>query len=441
MRVSTFLKKKLVVIALVVTGGLVAIQFIRPAIAQPPVTGDIKVPPEVAQVLRASCYDCHSNETKLKWFDQVAPASWLVADHVRDGRKALNFSNWDSLTAGDQKAKLFFSVNQAMLGAMPLSSYTTFHPEARLTNKEINTLKNYVRGLAPVRIADTSRISVAKRQFEQWAGGTLPKVRNVQPAPNGIAYIQGYRNWQIVNISDRYDNGTMRVILGNDVAMEAISKHQINPWPNGTILAKVAWEQLTDSNTVASSGELKQVEFMIKDDRKFASSAGWGWARWKGNDLKPYGKTLTFSQECVNCHRPLKDNDFVFTAPLVDADRPEKVTKGPQQQLITSSIDKNKQTHAVLYGNDIAVQHARSGAAGPYPAGAVLTLATWSQQDDANWFGAKIPDRLQSVEVVKVGAQITYEDFKAPAWQSTPASGHADRIGYITQLKAAVIFN
>lgn len=441
MSISTFLRKRIVNIALLIAGGLILIQFIRPGIKNPPVTKDLQVPPDVAHVLRVSCYDCHSNETKLKWFDKIAPASWLVAGHIRDGRKALNFSHWDSLSAGDQKASLFLSVNQAMLGEMPLSSYTTFHGEARLTEKDINTLKTYVGGLAPVKVSDTSRITVAQQQFSKWAAGALPAVQAVQPAPNGIAYIHDYRDWQIVNISDRFDNGTMRVILGNDVAIQAINRRQTNPWPNGTIFAKVAWEQLTDSNLVANTGELKQVEFMIKDDKKYAGTAGWGWARWKGNELKPYGKTLTFTQECVSCHQPMKGNDFVFTPTMADADRPDKVVNGAPLQLITSVIDNKRRTHTVLFGNAIAVQHARSGAAGAYPAGAILTLATWSQQEDAHWFGAKIPQHLQTVETVKVGKTTTYEGHQAPSWKQLPAADHTDRINYMTHLKASVIFN
>jgi hypothetical protein len=376
----------------------------------------------------------------LKWYDQIVPASWLVAQHIREGRQKLNFSNWDSLAAGNQQANLFMSVNQVMFGEMPLTSYTTFHPDAKLSGKDLLTLKNYVRSLAPVRLSDTARTTVARQQFNQWAAGTLPSTQQVKPALNGIAYIQGYRNWQIVNVSDRYDNGTMRVILGNDIAMKAISAHTTNPWPNGTTFAKVAWEELVDSNKVAGSGELKQVEFMIKDDQKFASSAGWGWARWKGNDLKPYGKTLTFSQECVNCHHPVRHDDYVFTQPLTDNDRPDKITGLPKQQMITSLIDKKQQLHRVLYGNEIAVQHARSGASGPYPAGAILTLATWSQQEDARWFGALVPDHLNTVEVVKVGATTTYESYQAPGWKKA-STDQPDRTSYITQLKAAVIFN
>jgi hypothetical protein len=57
---------------------------------------------------------------------------------------------------------------------------------------------------------------------------------------------------------------------------------------------------------------------MIKDSAKYASTQGWGWARWKGADLQPYGKTAAFSAECVGCHTPMRSNDFVFTTPIKD---------------------------------------------------------------------------------------------------------------------------
>jgi hypothetical protein len=58
------------------------------------------------------------------------------------------------------------------------------------------------------------------------------------------------------------------------------------------------------------------VEFMIKDSHKYASTEGWGWGRWKGMQLQPYGKTALFTTECTNCHKPLQASDFVFTLPL-----------------------------------------------------------------------------------------------------------------------------
>jgi hypothetical protein len=108
----------------------------------------------------------------------------------------------------------------------------------------------------------------------------------------------------------------MRVVLGNDVAIKAIERNQINPWPDGTMFAKVAWDQLSNEKGAVQTGEFKQVEFMIKDRKKYASTKGWGWARWRGVGLKPYGKTSLFSTECISCHTPMRDNDFVFTLPV-----------------------------------------------------------------------------------------------------------------------------
>ena len=139
---------------------------------------------------------------------------------------------------------------------------------------------------------------------------TLPK------ALNGIEFIPDYKNWKPISTTERFDNGTMRVIFGNAVAVKAINDHQINPWPKGTAFAKVAWEQVSDDKGNITTGAFKQVEFMIKDQEKYASTHGWGFARFKTPKLVPYGTTVMFATECINCHRPLSDNDFVFTQPI-----------------------------------------------------------------------------------------------------------------------------
>jgi hypothetical protein len=54
---------------------------------------------------------------------------------------------------------------------------------------------------------------------------------------------------------------------------------------------------------------------MHKDSVKYAATGGWGYARWLGTEQKPYGKDASFAQECVGCHTPVKDNDWVFTHP------------------------------------------------------------------------------------------------------------------------------
>ena len=108
----------------------VALQLVNPPIMKPPVTADLAAPPEVKRVLKNSCYNCHSNETQLTWYDRIAPASWLVASDIYQARRHLNFSEIGKLPAAQQKAALYEAVNMIQLGAMPLKSYTLLHPQA-----------------------------------------------------------------------------------------------------------------------------------------------------------------------------------------------------------------------------------------------------------------------------------------------------------------------
>jgi hypothetical protein len=294
--------------------GFVGIQFIRPALTNPPVTAELQAPPEVKEILRNSCYSCHSNETRLPWFDKVVPAFWIVTSDVREARRHLNFSEIGKLPAAQQKGFLFEAVNQIQMGAMPLPSYLRVHPNAAVTPEQLAVLRNY---LAPsdTATAPTADTSAADEQYGKWVA-TSETVLNVQPEPNGVAFLPDYKNWKAISSTDRYDNHTMRVILGNDVAVKAIAEGHINPWPDGTAFAKVAWLQQPDGKGVAHTGAFVQVEFMIRDGKKYADTAGWGWGRWRGTDLKPYGKDATFTNECVSCHAPVSKNDYVYTMPI-----------------------------------------------------------------------------------------------------------------------------
>jgi len=139
----------------------------------------------------------------------------------------------------------------------------------------------------------------------------------VKPAPNGIKLPTDYKDWKVISISHRTDNKTMRTILGNDVAIKAARAGNTNPWPNGTILGKMVWKQKAEDNwpTAIAPNKFVHAEFMFKDSVKYKSTGGWGYARWKGLDQKPYGKDKNFAQECVACHTPVKGNDWVFTTP------------------------------------------------------------------------------------------------------------------------------
>jgi hypothetical protein len=290
------------------------IQFIRPALPSLPVTADLQAPPEVKRILTTSCYNCHSNQTALSWFDQPVPAYWLVVRDVREGRKHLNFSEIGKLPAAQQQAVLFEAVSQIELGAMPLPSYKGVHPESAVTPEQLAVLKNYLT--PPAQPASTAAdIGVADAQYEKWiqSNGVTPVVAD---EPNGIAFLPEYKNWKAISSTERFDNHTMREILGNDVAIKAIADNRINPWPDGTAFAKVAWFQQPDEKGLVRAGPFFQVEFMIRDSQKYAETKGWGWARWRGADLKPYGKDASFTKECVGCHNPLADTNYVFTEPI-----------------------------------------------------------------------------------------------------------------------------
>ena len=141
----------------------------------------------------------------------------------------------------------------------------------------------------------------------------------VSPAPNGISLPDGYKNWRVISSSHRTDNNTLRVILGNDKAIQAAKDGQTNPWPDGSVLAKLVWKDATHEKWPAATipGKFVHAEFMIKDARKFSATGGWGFARWLGMEQQPYGKDANFVQECYGCHLPVKDNDYVFTQPAI----------------------------------------------------------------------------------------------------------------------------
>ena len=125
---------------------LVGIQFIDVEKTNPPVNSDIQAPPEVKNILRIACYDCHSNETKWPFYSNIAPISWFISDDVKDGRSHLNFSNWEKLFTEKQDElmkKIWKEVNE---DEMPMNSYTYLHPDAKLDLTQKNILKKWATG-------------------------------------------------------------------------------------------------------------------------------------------------------------------------------------------------------------------------------------------------------------------------------------------------------
>lgn len=306
--------KKIYGLLSILLPALLLMQLIRPGkISNVPAKDLAGIPVEVNDIIRKACYDCHSSETNLHWYDKVTPANFLVASHIDKGRAAFNFSGFDSLATVQQNAALFYALNKVLSNEMPLPSYTLIHPGAKLQPEDIRLLKDYLRSRTTRKTADRQAIDKAKPGNGWSATAGHPTVASTI---NGIDYISNWRNWTAISTTDRFDNGSVRIIYGNDIAVKAIQSKQTNPFPDGAILAKAAWRQQTGKDSIVSAGAFYQVEFMIKDAGKYAATDGWGWARWRGDDLKPYGKDASFVRECTTCHRPVKDNDYVFTQPL-----------------------------------------------------------------------------------------------------------------------------
>jgi hypothetical protein len=108
-------------------------QTIRVERSNPEVKSDISAKPEIKSQLRMACYDCHSNETVWPWYSHLAPASWMIAHDVRNGRQQLNFSEWGAYSSKTQSRKLEKLAKEVMEEDMPPWYYSTVHRDQRLT--------------------------------------------------------------------------------------------------------------------------------------------------------------------------------------------------------------------------------------------------------------------------------------------------------------------
>lgn len=114
---------------------MLAAQLVRPERANPPERQALGAPPHVANTLRRACYDCHSNETQWPSYSNVAPFSWLVAKHVREGRRKLNFS-----TIKPDRLPLDDICEEMQKRRMPLPAYTLIHRDAVTTDGDVKAV-------------------------------------------------------------------------------------------------------------------------------------------------------------------------------------------------------------------------------------------------------------------------------------------------------------
>lgn len=128
----------------------IVIQFIRPAknksegISNNDITKVYPVPENVQAILKTSCYDCHSNNTVYPWYSQIQPVAWWLNNHIEEGKRELNFSEFASYRIGRQYRKLDEVNKQVKEDEMPLDSYLWIHKNAKLDEQQKLTLANWV---------------------------------------------------------------------------------------------------------------------------------------------------------------------------------------------------------------------------------------------------------------------------------------------------------
>jgi hypothetical protein len=161
--------KKVLLVLLVI---LVIIQFIHPAknssSEDAMLVNDISkkyiIPQNVHDILKTSCYDCHSNNTVYPWYSKIQPVDWWLTNHINEGKREVNFSEFATYGIGRQYKKLEEIMEQVKEDEMPLSSYTLIHKNAILSADKKQVLTAWATALRDSIKANTPADSLARKR-------------------------------------------------------------------------------------------------------------------------------------------------------------------------------------------------------------------------------------------------------------------------------------
>ena len=131
-----------------VGGALLLLQAIQIDIPKPPAHIDpkdeIKAPREIMAMLKTSCYDCHSYQTKMPWYGHISPVSLEVKSHIKEGREAVNFQEWGNYDEA-KKQKIYKGIVKTINFRMPLLMYLMIHEDAKLTREQREKIKAWAK--------------------------------------------------------------------------------------------------------------------------------------------------------------------------------------------------------------------------------------------------------------------------------------------------------
>ena len=160
------MKKYIKIGVLVLVVLFIAAQFIRPDLTNPPIDAAqtlaaVDPPPgDIDLILSRSCNDCHTNHTQYPWYSKITPSNWFLANHIKDGRRHLNFSEWGTYSP-KKRAKKYEEICEMVTSReMPLPSYLWLHGESAMSDADIKT------------VCDWTNAEAAKQTIEATEGGS-----------------------------------------------------------------------------------------------------------------------------------------------------------------------------------------------------------------------------------------------------------------------------
>jgi hypothetical protein len=197
---------------------------------------------------------------------------------------------------------------------------------SRGDKEEIMTLRatGQVLGVLGVCATITVCVLYVTKSTAQSAKEGQPQAESSASPIYGITIPAGYRDWRLISVN-HLAGGKLKQVraqLGNDIAINAFREGKL-PFPDGTIIVALHWNEASsdENNRVLASGfpgaglqssiaeSAQNVQFMVKDSKKYAATGGWGFADFKNG--KPGDEAL--HKTCFPCHQPAKDRDYVFT--------------------------------------------------------------------------------------------------------------------------------
>jgi hypothetical protein len=231
--------------------------------------------------------------------------------------------------------------------------------------------------------------------------------------PNDLRLPRDFLDWSVIGVADRTDDGTIRVIIGNDVAVRAARYGFTHPWPEGSMISQLVWTSgdNPDAPNTVTPAEFSALTLMVKDTAAFSADGGWAYGAWSGPDLLPPSDPA-FDRNCVNCHTSrVKQNDYVFTRPgrlpsdaafAARLPAPNGLAIPPdfRDWHVIGVSRPSDGTIRVIVGNQVAVDAARAGQTDPWPTRTMLAHYSWLAADNPDAPESVVPGDFAAVTLM-----------------------------------------